>query len=90
MNILGISFGLHDASASLVVNGKLVSAISLERINRYKKAGGTDYRPLFYTLKAANLKLEDIDYIAITDYYQESKLPDFEITTEDDEIITGT
>ena len=39
MIILGVSF-LADASASLLVNGKVVAAISEERINREKLWNG--------------------------------------------------
>lgn len=36
MNILGIHTG-HDAALSLISNGKLIAAISMERFSRIKK-----------------------------------------------------
>lgn len=63
MKILGISF-LSDASASLLIDGKLVAAISEERLNRIKQWYGIPRLAVDAVLKMAGLKIEDIDFIA--------------------------
>ena len=39
MNVLGLSFSDHEASAALVIDGKLTSAIARERVTRLKRDG---------------------------------------------------
>ena len=63
MNILGISF-LSDASAAVIVDGKLVSAISEERLNRRKLWYGFPEEAIDHALHIAGLELSDIDYIS--------------------------
>jgi len=63
MNILGIAF-LSDASAAVLKNGKLVSAVSEERMNRVKLWNGIPTRAIESALKLAGLTLDDIDVIA--------------------------
>jgi len=64
VKILGISTG-HDSGASLVVNGKLVTAINEERLSRKKLHVGIPYRSIDKVLSISNLKFSEIDYIAI-------------------------
>ena len=55
----------HDASAALLVDGKLVAAVEEERFTRFKHA--TDQLPLRsvqYCLQRANLRPEDIEHVA--------------------------
>jgi predicted NodU family carbamoyl transferase len=66
-NILGLHFG-HDAGAAIVKDGKLVSSISSERINRDKKSRKVPKETVEYVLKEANLKASDIDAIALSNY----------------------
>ncbi len=66
MNILGIAapFG-HDASAALLIDGKIVAAAEEERFTRKKHA--RDQRPVHatrYCLAAAGITPADIDIIA--------------------------
>ena len=67
MNILGFNFD-HDGSVCLVMNGKLVSAISSERITRIKKMHGVTSHVVKYVLDSQNISIEDIDAIALSDY----------------------
>jgi predicted NodU family carbamoyl transferase len=41
MNILGLSFSDHEASAALVMDGKLVSAIARERVTQMNSRSKT-------------------------------------------------
>ena len=70
MNILGLSFSDHEASAALVMNGKLMSAIARERVTRKKRDGirwggcRTDLTPAIqYCLDTNGLTLDDIGLI---------------------------
>ena len=69
LNILGVTFG-HDGSACVIKDGKLVSALSKERLVRIKKATGLTEDLILAVLKEANLKPEDIDAIGCTEYIQ--------------------
>jgi carbamoyltransferase len=70
MVVLGLGFTDHDASAALVVDGKLKTAIARERLTRLKHDGrkfgnktlGLDL-PFQYCLDANGLKLSDVDLI---------------------------
>lgn len=66
-NILGLHFG-HDSSAALVKNGKLISAISFERITRIKKYAGMSKDGINYVLSQANITIKDLDAVAVSDY----------------------
>ena len=66
MKILGLAapFG-HDASAALIVDGKIVAAVEEERFTCKKHA--SDQLPIHavkFCLKTAQIKPEEIDYIA--------------------------
>jgi len=70
MNVLGLSFSDHEASAALVVDGKLCSAIARERLTRLKRDGirwggcRMDLSPAIqYCLDTRGLKLDDVDLI---------------------------
>jgi carbamoyltransferase len=67
VNILGLHFG-HDGSACIVRDGRLVSAISTERLTGEKKQGGVVPATIDYVLKAAGIGYEDIDMVALSDY----------------------
>lgn len=62
--ILGIN-DTHDASAAIIYNGKIICAISEERIQRVKSAGGFPRGAINACLKYAGLKMSDIHYIAV-------------------------
>ena len=66
MKILGIAapFG-HDASAALLVDGKIVAAAEEERFTRKKHASGQlPIHAVQFCLKTAQIKPEEIDCIA--------------------------
>lgn len=70
MNVLGLSFSDHEASAALVVDGELSSAIARERVTRIKRDGikwggrRLDLTPAIrYCLDARGLTLADVDLI---------------------------
>ena len=67
VNILGLHFG-HDGSACIVKDGRLVSAISTERINGFKKFYGVLPATIDYVLEKAGIGYEDIDFITLADY----------------------
>lgn len=71
MRILGISSYYHDSSASLIVNGKILSAVEQERFSRIKHDNAFPYDAIDFCLKNSNLKISDIDYIA---YYEKPLL----------------
>jgi carbamoyltransferase len=70
MNVLGLSFSDHEASAALVMDGRLASAIARERLTRLKRDGirwGSCRLDLTaaieYCLGAHDLTLADVDLI---------------------------
>jgi len=70
MNVLGLSFSDHEASAALVIDGKLTSAIARERVTRLKRDGirwgacRLDLTPAMqYCLETNGLTLDDVDLI---------------------------
>lgn len=69
MVILGINGGTRagymDVAAALVVDGKLVSAIEEERLNRIKHSPGQlPYLSIQHVLKASGLSIHDVDVVA--------------------------
>jgi carbamoyltransferase len=65
MNILGINAYHGNASAAVVSDGGLVAAVEEERFNRVKYAAGFPAQAIRYCLKEANLKVEEIDHVAV-------------------------
>jgi carbamoyltransferase len=65
MNILGINAYHGNASAAVVCDGALVAAVEEERFNRVKYAAGFPAQAIRYCLKEANLRLEEIDHVAV-------------------------
>jgi len=66
MNILGINTYHGDASAALVIDGRLVVAVEEERFTRVKHDTSFPVQAVAYCLQAANLRIQDIDHIAIS------------------------
>lgn len=64
--VLGIGLS-HDASACLIVDGKMVAGIQLERLTRIKHDGSQARASLMieYVLDAAGLELGDLDMIGV-------------------------
>ena len=65
MRILGISEFDNDASAALLVNGKIVAAAQEERFSRKKQHAGFPYKAIGWILEFAKLDVQDLDLIAI-------------------------
>src|SRR3989344_4612938 len=65
MIILGISAS-HDAGACIVKDGKIISAINEERLNRTKMFWGFPKLSIDEVLKLANVKADEIDIVAIS------------------------
>ncbi|MGZ5534691.1 MAG: carbamoyltransferase N-terminal domain-containing protein, partial [Methylobacter sp.] len=65
MIILGINDGCHhNSAASVLIDGKLVASVELERISRIKNDGSFPHAAIDEALAIAGLNAEDIDIIA--------------------------
>ncbi len=64
-SILGINAYHPDASACILVDGKLVAAVEEERFTRIKHWAGFPRSSIEYCLQQAGLRLEDVEHIAI-------------------------
>jgi len=82
VNILGLHFG-HDGSACIVKDGRLVSAISSERLTGIKKFSGVTPNVIDYVLKKAGIWYEDIDFITLADYMAPSSNDTLKIFDKD-------
>ncbi|MCU1348076.1 MAG: carbamoyltransferase, partial [Acidobacteria bacterium] len=65
MKILGINAHHADASACIVVDGKLVAAVEEERFRRIKHWAGFPSIAIRYCLDEAGLSLNDVDHVAV-------------------------
>ena len=65
LKILGICYGGHDTSATLMIDGKLVAACEEERYNKEKHTRSFPSSAINDCLKKFNLGINDIDQIAI-------------------------
>ena len=65
MIVLGLNIFHGDASACIIVDGKIKIAIEEERINRIKHSSGFPIESIKYCLNYLNLKISDINYICI-------------------------
>ena len=64
MIILGIADN-HDAGASVVVDGKLVSAVNQERVDRIKHSGAFPWGAIDEALCLAGIKEREVDRIVV-------------------------
>jgi carbamoyltransferase len=65
MNILGLNAFHADSSAALIRDGVLVAAAEEERFRRVKHWAGFPSQSIAYCLREANLRLDDVDHIAV-------------------------
>jgi carbamoyltransferase len=65
MIILGINAYHADASAAILVNGKLIAATEEERFTRTKHWAGFPVQAIAFCLQEAGVALKDVDYICI-------------------------
>ena len=64
VKILGIKYGGHDTSASLLIDGKIVAACAQERYTKDKHSRQFPIDAINDCLKIGNIKLSQIDQIA--------------------------
>jgi carbamoyltransferase len=65
MIILGINAYHANASAAIVVDGKLLAAVEEERLNRVKYAAGFPAKAIQFCLDRAGANLKDVGHIAV-------------------------
>ncbi len=65
MKIIGLNAFHGDSSACLFVDGVMIAAVEEERFRRIKHWAGFPSESIKYCLEAAQLRLDDIDAIAI-------------------------
>lgn len=70
MIILGLHLG-HDGSACIVKDGRLVSALSSERLSRQRKSHGITHELIDYVLRVADVAADQVDAIALSDYHSD-------------------
>lgn len=79
MNILGVRVG-HDASAALVIDGKIVADVAEERFSRTKNDTSFPLKSIQYCLDFAGISSSDVDVLAIpTSHLQEEITVFFDI-----------
>ena len=64
MIILGINAYHPNASAAIVVDGKLIAAVEEERFNRVKYAAGLPVEAVRFCLAQAGVALGEVDHLA--------------------------
>src|SRR5258708_1975645 len=65
MIILGLHFG-HDASVTILKDGKTLLCYEKERTNRKKHAVGLSLADIDLCLQDMSLTLEEVDYVTLT------------------------
>jgi carbamoyltransferase len=65
MNILGISYSMHESAACLVQDGELKFACAEERLSKKKQDGSFPVRSIQAALDFGGLRVSDIDHVAI-------------------------
>jgi carbamoyltransferase len=64
MIVLGIADN-HDSGAAVVIDGRLVSAVNQERIDRLKNSGAFPYGAIDSALEAAGVRARDVDRVVV-------------------------
>ena len=64
MIILGIADN-HDAGAAVVIDGRLVSAVNQERVDRVKHSGAFPWGAIDEALRLAEVRERDVDRIVV-------------------------
>ena len=67
MKILGLSFGYHDSSAALIVDGKIICADQEERFSRLKHDAGFPAAAIEFCLARGGIEVYDLDQVV---YYE--------------------
>src|SRR6185437_14396860 len=63
--VLGLNFG-HDASATVVEDGRILSYVARERLSRTKHALGLDRQVIDVARREAGRRIPDLDAVALT------------------------
>ena len=63
MKVLGVSYGYHDASACLVVDGAVVAAAAEERFTRQKHDANFPAYAIEHCLERGGLRTADLDQV---------------------------
>jgi len=63
--VLGIN-NMHDASAAIVMDGKVVAAAEEERFSRYKHHIGLPVNAIRYCLDEVGITIKDLDVVALS------------------------
>lgn len=63
MVILGISAFYHDSAAAIIRDGNILAAAQEERFTRIKHDLSFPINAIHYCLKAANVSIEELDYV---------------------------
>ena len=63
--ILGINAFHADASAALLIDGRIASAVEEERFTRVKHCAGFPEQAILWCLKNSKISISDINHIAI-------------------------
>lgn len=71
MKILGISAFYHDSACSLIIDGRVVTALEEERFTRVKHDNAFPFNAIEKCLHVNGLSIGDIDYVA---YYEKPLL----------------
>ena len=66
INILGIHYGGHDTSASLMIDGKLVACNEEERFTKKKHTRDFPINAITACLKKADISIDDITEVSLT------------------------
>ncbi len=72
--VLGLNYG-HDGAAAVVRDGRLLSAISLERISRQKKESGVTRELVAYALELAGMTFRDVTAVALAAFVPSPRNP---------------
>jgi carbamoyltransferase len=71
LNVVGVAFGYHDSSCSLLQDGEVVAAVQEERFTRVKNDKSLPAMAFRYCLEAGGISISDVDCIA---YYEDPRL----------------
>jgi len=63
LRVLGLSYGYHDSSATLVIDGKIVAAVAEERVTRQKHDANFPTYAIEACLNEAGITAEQLDQV---------------------------
>ncbi len=63
LGINGIDGLFHDASATLIVDGRIVASVEEERFNRRKHSDGVPVEAITYCLGKSGIEFADVDHV---------------------------